>query len=126
MPPRVIEDHEVVDALATSPDRCAVLAEAESRLAASAAAQRQQRAWYMHVGNVAFNTGVAFVFGAFGHWGAGAISGGVGAVVGEVMIFTHPIDSIDDLARYRRGDLTDRASWRLAPTSNGIGVAYSW
>jgi hypothetical protein len=127
MPPRVIADHRTVNALAaSSADRCAVLAEAEWRLAASAAAQRQQRAWYMHVGNFAFNTGITLVFGAFGHWGAGAASGIAGAAVGEAIIFTHPIDSIDDLARYRRGDLGEHASWQLVPTGTGIAFAYHW
>jgi hypothetical protein len=80
----------------------------------------------MHVGNVAFNAGIAVVFGAFGHWGAGAVSGAAGAAVGEVLIYTHPIDSIDDLARYRRGDLSERASWQLVPTRSGVAFAYRW
>lgn len=125
MPPRVIADHRAVDALAdTSADRCTVLAEAERRLAASAAEQRQHRAWYMHVGNVAFNAGLALVFGAFGHWTAGAISGLAGAAVGEAIIFTHPNDSIDDLDRYRRGDLAEITSWELVPA--GTGIAIHW
>jgi hypothetical protein len=127
MPPRVIADHRTVDALAaSSADRCAVLAEAERRLAASAAAQRKQRAWYMHVGNIAFNTGIALVFGAFGHWGAGAASGIAGAAVGEAIIFTHANGSIDDLARYHRGDLGEHASWQLVPTGTGVAFAYHW
>ena len=126
-PPRVIaDDHAVATLAATSTDRCAVLAEAERRLAASATAQRQQRAWYVHVGNVAFNAGLTLVFGAFGHWDAGIASGIAGAAVGEAIIFTHPSDSIDDLASYRRGDLGEHASWKIVPTGNGVAFAYQW
>jgi len=128
LPPRVIEDHRAVDALAAGPtDRCVVLAEAEQRLAASAAAQHQQHAWYAHVGNVAFNAGVVLVFGAFGHWGTGAVNGVAGVLIGETIIYTAPDDQIDDLARYRRGDLTPaRESWQLVPAGTGIAFAYHW
>jgi hypothetical protein len=126
-PPRVIADSRAVDArAATSIARCAVLAEAEQRLAASAAAQRQQRAWYLHAGNVAFNVGVTLVFGAFGHWGPGVVSGIAGVAMGEALIYTHPTDSIDDLARYRRGDLGEHASWQLVSTGTEISFAYHW
>lgn len=127
--PRVIADHEALEALAATPgaDRCAVLADAEQRLVAAADAQDGQRAWYMHVGNVVLNAGVTLLFGAFHHWTSGVLNGIGGAIVGEVIIFTEPVDQIDDLAHYRRGEIAApvAATWRLVPTvaRGGVGLA---
>lgn len=101
--PRVIADHEALELASGSLDRCALLADAERRLVAAAAAQSQQRAWYVHAGNVVLNFGVTLLFGAFHHWTTGILSGAGGAVIGEAIIFTEPIDQIEDLANYRRG-----------------------
>jgi hypothetical protein len=101
--PRVIADHEALEATDRSPDRCALLADAERRLVAAASAQAVQRAWYMHAGNVVLNFGVTLLFGAFHHWTTGVLSGAGGAAIGEAIIFSEPIDQIDDLASYRRG-----------------------
>ena len=128
-PPRVLADHEALEALAATPgaERCAVLADAEKRLAADAAAQDAQRAWYMHAGNVVLNAGVTLLFGAFHHWTSGVLNGLGGAIVGEVIIFTEPIDQLDDLASYRRGDFVApvRPAWQLVPTFSrgGMGLA---
>ena len=128
-PPRVLADHEALEALAATPgaERCAVLADAEKRLAADAAAQDAQRAWYMHAGNVVLNAGVTLLFGAFHHWTSGVLNGIGGAIVGEVIIFTEPIDQLDDLASYRRGDFVApvRPAWQLVPTFSrgGMGLA---
>jgi len=126
--PRVLRDHRALDALAAKGgDRCAVLADAERRLIADAAAQRQQRAWYMHVGNVLLNAGVTVLFGAFDHWTSGVLNGIGGALVGELIIYTEPVDQVGDLGHYRRGELaspTHRA-WQLVPTTapQGVGIA---
>ena len=102
--PRVIDEYEALEADAgRTSDRCALLADAERRLVATASAQEQQRAWYMHAGNVVLNLGVTLLFGAFHHWTTGILSGAGGAVIGEVIIFTEPVDQIDALASYRRG-----------------------
>lgn len=98
--PRVIADHRELDD--ARGERCALLADAEQRLEADAAAQRRHRAWYVHAGNVVLNVGVTLLFGAFHHWTSGVINGVGGAVVGEVIIFTEPVDQIDDLDDYRR------------------------
>lgn len=119
--PRVIDDHAALDArVASSADRCAVLGEAEKLLVADAAAERMQRAWYVHAGNVALNTGVVLLFGAFHHWTSGVLNGVGGALVGELIIFTEPIDQVDDLAHYQRGELGGVApqhAWSVVPTS---------
>lgn len=93
LPPRSIADHEAVAAeIASTADRCVVLRDAELRLAAAAEAETQQRRWYVHVGNVALNAGVAVLFGLFHHWSAGIINGVGGALAGEVIILTQPND----------------------------------
>lgn len=127
--PRVIADHHALDALIAKgdQDRCAVLADAERLLVADAEAQRVQRAWYMHAGNVLLNGGVVLLFGAFDHWTSGILNGIGGAIVGEVIIFTEPVDQISDLAHYRRGDFAnpEHRAWQLVPTvlPDGLGFA---
>jgi len=128
--PRVLDDQARLEAHAATPgaDRCALLAEAETYLVLDAAAQRTQRAWYMHAGNVLLNTGVVFLFGAFGHWTSGILNGVGGAIVGEAIIYTEPIDQIEDLDRYRKGDLgaaPQPHAWLLAPATRGTGLTLS-
>lgn len=133
--PRVIEDHAALEAHIANAgsDRCAALAEAEKLLVADAAAEHEQRAWYMHAGNVALNAGITLLFGAFDHWTSGIINGIGGAIVGEAIIYTEPIDQIDDLAQYRRGELGGGATvrharvWQLVPASipRGSGLMLS-
>jgi hypothetical protein len=133
--PRVLDDHRALAAaIALHPaDRCALLADAEHRLVADAAAEHQQRAWYMHAGNVVLNAGVTLLFGAFHHWGSGILNGIGGAIVGELIIYTEPVDQIEDLARYRRGELAPPGggtTWRLVPTlaprTAGLALAVTW
>jgi hypothetical protein len=132
--PQVLGDHEALDARVArgDADPCALVADAERRLVSVAAAQRQQRAWYWHAGNVVINAGVTLLFGAFHHWGSGVANGAFGVAIGELIIFTEPVAQIDDLARYRRGDLANvaHATWHLAPTagphSAGLSFSYGW
>jgi hypothetical protein len=117
--PRVLDDHlELDDAVnRRAVDRCQLLEDAEQRLRANAASQGRQRAWYMHAGNVVLNASVTFLFGAFHHWTSGILNGIGGALVGEAIIYTEPVDQIDDLAAYRRGELgaPSHHAWRLEP-----------
>ncbi|MEA2698957.1 MAG: hypothetical protein QOI66_3228 [Myxococcales bacterium] len=85
---------------------CALLADAERTLAADAANQRWQQGWWIHAGNIAFNTGVMLFLGlGYHHWTSGIINGAAGAAVGEAIIFTQPTGTIDDLAAYQRANL---------------------
>jgi len=85
---------------------CATLLDAEHKLAADAANEHWQQGWWMHAGNLAFNTGVLLFLGlGYGHWTAGLINGGAGVVVGEALILTQPTHLIDELAAYNRGEL---------------------
>ncbi|MEO6772066.1 MAG: hypothetical protein ABI467_03480 [Kofleriaceae bacterium] len=124
-PPRVIDDHRALDARIAKGDTCGSLQEAERLLVADARTQRRQRAWFVHAGNVVLNGGVTLLFGAFHHWGSGILNGVGGALVGEAIILTQPADQIDDLDRYRRGDLDEATSWQLVPTvtERHLGVA---
>ncbi|HEV3031316.1 MAG TPA: hypothetical protein VG319_06715 [Polyangia bacterium] len=94
---------------------CALLADAEGKLAADAADERRQRGWWMHAGNVAFNTGVLLFLGlGYHHWSSGLINGVAGAAVGEALLFTQPTGTIDAAASYRRGDLSGEEKARAA------------
>ena len=102
---------EVRAAIATMPSDdahvCAVLADAEHKLSADAVDERRQRGWWIHLGNVAFNTGVLLFLGlGYHHWGSGLINGLSGVAVGETIIFTQPTGAIDDAGSYNRGDLS--------------------
>lgn len=86
---------------------CATLVDAERKLAAAADSQRWQQGWWIHAGNLAFNTGVLLFLGlGYHHWVSGIINGASGAAVGEAIILTQPTGSISDLRDYSRGDLT--------------------
>ncbi len=85
---------------------CALLVDAEGKLAAAAANEHWQRGWWTHVGNVAFNTGVLLFLGlGYHHWTSGIINGVSGAAVGETIILTQPTGAIDHLGSYNRGEL---------------------
>jgi hypothetical protein len=85
---------------------CALLADAELRLARSAGSEADGRSWWMHAGNLAINAGVLLFLGlGYSHWEAGAINSAVGVAVGEAMIFTQPTGSVDALSNYRAGRL---------------------
>jgi hypothetical protein len=86
---------------------CALLVDAEHKLAAAAADERWEQRWWIHAGNIAFNTGVLLFLGlGYHHWTSGIINGVAGAAVGEAIILTQPTGSIDDLGAYNRGDLS--------------------
>ncbi len=92
---------------------CGLLADTEGKLAADAADERWQRGWWMHAGNIAFNTGVLLFLGlGYRHWSSGLINGLAGAAVGEALLFTQPTGAIDAAATYRRGDLSGEGKAR--------------
>lgn len=83
---------------------CALLADAETKLIHDAEDERSQQRWYVHVGNLAFNTGVLLFLGlGFHRWESGLINGLSGAAVGEALILTQPNATIDEAAAYRAG-----------------------
>jgi len=111
-PPNVIHDaqqlHAKLQAFPPKTDDqvCALLSDAESRLMRDARNERLLSGWWSHAANVAINA-AGFLFLGFGyhHWLSGALNGGIGFAIGEAVIFTQPRGTMDDLARYQRGDL---------------------
>ncbi len=82
-------------------DVCRLLAGAEARLARTAADEARQGRWFVHVGNLVFNTGLGLFLGlGYHHWGAGLTNAVAGAAVGEAIIFTRPTAAIHDLDDY--------------------------
>lgn len=68
------------------------LADAEARLRTAVESTEAARSPLIHVGNVAFNVGIALLLGlGWGHWTSGIVSGAVGIAVGETEILTTPL-----------------------------------
>jgi hypothetical protein len=85
---------------------CKVLADAENRLARDAANEAEGRRWWLHPANVLLNTGVGlFLALGYHHWAAGAFNAIGGSAIGEAIILTQPTGTIEDLRRYRSGEL---------------------
>lgn len=92
------------DELAVLPveDPCAALARAESALVAAAEQDRRATAWWNHVVVVAFNVGLGLVLGlGYDRWTNAALQMGVGSAIGETMLLTRPVPSIELLRDYR-------------------------
>jgi hypothetical protein len=65
--------------------------------------------------DIALNVGAGLLLGlGYDHWRSGIVSAVVGTTVGEIMIFTQPVDSVADLELYRSGAPFD---------SSGVGLA---
>jgi hypothetical protein len=102
---------------------CLALVDAEHKLVADAADERWQRGWWIHAGNLAFNTGVLLFLGlGYHHWSSGLINGVSGAAVGEAIIFTQPTGVADAAASYAAGDLTGEGAGARA--ARPLGLAY--
>ena len=104
---------------------CALLADAEHKLATDAADEHWQQGWWMHAGNIAFNTGVMLFLGlGYHHWTSGIINGASGAVVGETIILTQPTGAIRDLGAYNRGDLSTPGAGNES-LRRAVGLTYA-
>jgi hypothetical protein len=90
----------------TDDEVCDLVADAENKLVRSARNAQMMTAWYAHLGNLAFNTGIVLFEGlVFHRWKGGLINGVAGFAIGEAVIFTQPTQIIDDREAYNRGDL---------------------
>jgi hypothetical protein len=98
---------------------CAQLAEAEELFRLSAESQATKAGLITHVIGLVANAGVLLGIGfATGHWTTGAISAGVGLVLAEATVLTQPTGLVEDLRRYRAGQLggtSSSASLMFAP-----------
>lgn len=119
--------HAAVAALPPEDDDarvCALLNDAEHKLAADASNERWQRGWWAHAGNLAFNSAVLLFLGlGYHHWTAGILNGVSGTVVGEAIIFTQPTGASDDLAAYNKGDLATTTE-RSTKAARSLGLSY--
>ena len=125
LPLDVMDDAGELHARIRAGTPCEVLLpEAERLLAHEAANQEEGTAWWMHAANWAINGGAGLVLGlGYDRWTSGILTAVVGGGIGELMIWTQPVDSVGDLERYRRGE----RSWRLVPTIAGgeLGLVLS-
>jgi hypothetical protein len=102
-------------------DVCALLADAEKKLVRDAQNQADGQRWWLHVGNVALNTGVGlFLALGYHHWGAGAYNAILGTAIGEAIILTQPTSSIADLRTYQSGSF----GYPARQLSIGYGAAF--
>ena len=132
VPLDVMTDSPALDARIGSkagPDTCAVLAEAERLLAKDAANEADSAGWMMQAANLSYNLAIGLVLGlVFKHWESGAINAGAGWLIGEAMILTQPTHLVDDLRRYREGQLEPErtpVSFQIGPSlgSRGFGLS---
>ncbi len=103
------------------------LRRAERILERNAHRVERNHAWYTHVANIGVNAaGGLIVALGYGAPTTAAISAGLGAAVGEVMLFTQPSSAPDDLADYRAGmpapPPPKPIRWRVSPL--GAGAAF--
>ncbi|MGD0678641.1 MAG: hypothetical protein ABSC94_24805 [Polyangiaceae bacterium] len=117
------------------PRRCRLLRESETTLTRVEGQQRLSTGWLPHVGNVAFNAGLALVLGwGFGRWKSAAISAGVGTAVGELNILTQPHHLAEAIERYHAGKLDQQTAaprvWSIGPELSrralGLSLNLQW
>lgn len=106
-------------------ETCSLIAEGERMLREGADSEDMSRAWYIHLGNVAFGAGMFLLLGlGYQHWVSGAINGAVSVAIGELTIFTMPNQLISGWKRYRDGDGSKATpvSFMVVPTAGpGLG-----
>lgn len=114
IPPLVLPLHVGYDApafdakvkAAGAGDTCNLVAEGEKLLMEDAHNEAFGWSWVSHVVNIVYNAVFLVVLGAGYHdWLGGALAGGLGAVLGEVQIFTQPIGLPGALRDYQAGKL---------------------
>jgi hypothetical protein len=115
--------HARLAVLPADADRCALVADAERRLARDAEGEAAGRAWWNHALNVAVNGGAGLFLGlAYDRWQSGLVTAVVGTAIGEAMIFTQPVDSVEDERAYRAGAISSTVT-PMTPLDAGIGGA---
>jgi len=122
-----LENH--INMVGRAAERCKLLEHAEKVFIENAENEADGVHWLMHGANVLINVGAMLILGlGFDRWDSGAINGAIGIALGELMIFSQPTGLIDDLERYRRGEIGDLDKtaweWNLAPviTHNGYSL----
>jgi hypothetical protein len=111
----------------TRADRLQQLATAENMLHRNAKVTDRRLNWISHASNVAINAaGAALVHGVWDDPSRGWRSAGIGIVVGEIMLFSHPWWARNDYDEYERrftpGASAPKISWQVVPTLNGVAL----
>jgi hypothetical protein len=115
------------EARAPEADICARLALAEHLMIKGAASEEFGIGPLTHIGNFVINIAGGLVLGlGFNRWGAFGYVSLVGIAVGEVQVITQPTGAIQDLRRYKDGDLGDgkqaaRLNWAVRPWAGRDG-----
>ncbi len=117
-------------------DPCVLVNIAEQILVRDAADDEFGSGPLVHLGNFIINGAAGFILGfGYGDWKAWGYTTIVGIVVGEVQTATRPNESLEDLRRYRRGELdarvVEKVHWAVLPVfshdnlSSSIGASFS-
>ena len=109
-PPNVIRDKKRLDeklaARSKQSDPCILLAETERAVLDAAKFEQLGTSWIVHGANLLLNVGAGLILGlAFDRWDSAFLTTSAGTLIGEIMIWTQPMDMTKFLERYRRGSL---------------------
>lgn len=138
LPPKAIADARWwARHYAASPneDKCSLINTAEQLLLRDAADDEFGVGPLVHLGNFIINIGAGLILGLGYHdWQAWGYTTIVGIAVGEVQTATRPNESLEDLKRYRRGELdvqnVNKVHWGLLPVfshdSIGAQLSLAW
>ncbi len=114
-------------------NQCALLADAERFLLRGAESEEFGTGPLVHVANFVVNIAAGLVVGLkYDGWSEAAALIFPGIAIGEVQIITQPTGMIEDLRRYRAGDLGSRETkwlghWAVAPnvTRDHAGLMFA-
>lgn len=109
-PPNVIRDKKRLDeklaARSEQSDVCVLLAETERAVLDAARFEQLGTSWIIHGANLLLNVGAGLILGfAFNRWDSAFLTTSTGTLIGEIMIWTQPMDMTEFLERYRKGIL---------------------
>lgn len=121
--------------VAAGGDPCAIAEAGERGLERAARSERRGRSVLKHTMVVLVNAAAGLVLGlGFDRWGQAALTAGSGIVVGEIMIWTQPMRSVDAWRRYQAGELgapVASGDWMVTPVvmqggGAGLGLSVSF
>ena len=99
----------------------------ENQLARTKKYASSRTDWLPHVANVGLNLAGGGVLLGVGRTSDALVSAGIGIVFGELLIWSRPARSVQDVEDYRRDFVasvpsTPKVAWRLAPRMGGAAV----
>ncbi len=111
--------------------RLARLEAGENQLARTKKYASSRTDWLPHVANVGLNLAGGGVLLGVGRTSDALVSAGIGIVFGELLIWTSPARSVQDVEDYRRDFVatvpsSPEVAWRLAPRMGGGAIEVSF